>query len=190
MRKLTINQFYLVAGIYTLWSIFGLNKSQSNLKITYEIPTILKIAIPFAALLICQFALLINFNLLDFKFSDRCKNNLIYFLFFNLIVVFPLVSFYFDKTTFAEDLYGIFRVSLIKPIFADYSTIMEGISCRSVNKIGDLINCSNSANQVAWNYPTILLRLRDWVQIFNHSLVIFILVAFALNILQIGRAHV
>ena len=77
-------------------------------------------------------------------------------------VLFVLTPILIDKlfalSTF-EYLNKMFRVSFIKPIFADLNTILTGIGCNSVNFIGDQITC-DTQNDVLWNYPTILLKFR------------------------------
>lgn len=76
-----------------------------------------------------------------------------------LFVLTPiLIDKLFALSTF-EYLNKMYRVSFIKPIFADLNTILTGIGCNSVNFIGDQITC-DTQNDVFWNYPTILLQFR------------------------------
>ena len=110
---------------------------------------------------------------------------------FILLVFLPNLISQFGINFFIKNIYNLFRVSLIFPPFADLQTIIFGIYCNSVNQLGDLITCDNRNSQlVAWNYPTILLKLRSTNHIFsNLNFVVPIICALLLiNILYLSKS--
>lgn len=80
--------------------------------------------------------------------------------FFILLVAIPYFLAYFGNSLLSDLYYKVFRVSNIEPTFADLRTILYGISCEDVDRIGDVISCDPREATTLWNYPTILLGLR------------------------------
>ena len=101
-------------------------------------------------------------SLLTSKMQNYRRDQLLPPLYLLSYTVFILIPIFIDKflnlNTF-EFINKIFRVSYIKPIFADLNTILTGIGCDSINHVGDKITC-DTTNSVLWNYPTALLKLR------------------------------
>ena len=91
------------------------------------------------------------------NFSYNMK--FIHLITYTVLVLIPvIVDKIFNQHLF-QLINKLFRVSYINPIFPDLKTILTGIDCDSVKKIGEKISC-DTENDVIWNYPTFLLHLR------------------------------
>lgn len=87
-------------------------------------------------------------------------------------------------THFADLYFAAFRVSNLSPVFADMRTVLYGISCETVNDVGDIITCDPRNSQTLWNYPTVLLKFRQFgLGIDNLNVITFLAVfVFALAV--------
>jgi len=114
-------------------------------------------------LLILAFILMIMcINLLVYKIQKIGKGKLLpppYLISYTSFILIPIIIDKSLKLNTFELINKIFRVSFIRPIFADLNTILTGIGCQAVNHVGDKIIC-DTKNDVLWNYPTVLLKLR------------------------------
>lgn len=81
-------------------------------------------------------------------------------IFFTSLVVFPAFLSLFSIDTIYRIYFSIFRISYLSPIFGDLRTILYGISCETVDSLGDTIDCDPRPSPTIWNYPTFLLKLR------------------------------
>jgi len=107
------------------------------------------ISISILALLLSRFELV---NLFNVKGTLYILVNLLLLTF----VVFRLLN----NDFFSRALYRFFRISYTNPPFADFRTIIYGISCKGVRFVGDSITCDPRIEETIWNYPTVLLSLR------------------------------
>ena len=82
------------------------------------------------------------------------------FPFFVLIAVLPTLLKLFHLEYFSRAYMNFFRIGFMETQFADLRIILLGISCKSVNEVGDPITCAISDGSPAWIYPSILLKLR------------------------------
>jgi len=101
-------------------------------------------------------------NILASKIQKFRQSQLLtppYLISYTFFILIPITIDKFLSLNTFEFINKIFRVSYIKPIFADLNTILTGIGCQSVKHIGDKIIC-DTKNDVIWNYPTVLLKLR------------------------------
>jgi hypothetical protein len=114
-------------------------------------------------LLVLAFTLMIVcINFLIYKIQKCGEGKLLPPLFlisYSSFILIPIIIDEFLSLNTFELINKIFRVSFIKPIFADLYTILTGIGCQAVNHVGDKIIC-DTKNDVLWNYPTVLLKLR------------------------------
>ena len=90
--------------------------------------------------------------------------NSVYFpsITFGMFVVFPSFLSILGYHQILDLYYKIFRISNLKPTFGDLRTILYGISCETVNDLGDVIDCDPRSSKTIWNYPTFLLKLREF----------------------------
>lgn len=96
-----------------------------------------------------------------FAFVSRKSGSFLPVISFLIFAAVPYFSAYFGLSQMSDFYYLVMRVSNIEPTFADLRTILYGISCPDVNALGDEITCDPRESKTIWNYPTILLSLRN-----------------------------
>ena len=191
MKLRKYSQFKLVIVLYFIWTIWSKGLVQSSLVLTVHTSNFVKLTIPFLVLGLCGISISAILKYTSFKTKTLSSVKKLIFssiLIFNSIVVLPLYAFALGWETPAIFVHKLFRVSIIKPIFADYQTILDGISCENVKQIGDLINCDVTGDDRIWNYPTILLKLKNIIWVFDNKLIAFTMIAIALNIVLLKWA--
>ena len=144
----------------TYWILPSSRASHFEREGTLKLP-ILKILIPF---IVFTFTLMISFSFVQMQsVIPKLKLvNSVYFpnVTFGIFVVVPSLLSIFGYNQVYNLYYRIFRISHLEPTFGDLRTILYGISCNSVNELGDLIDCDPRSSETIWNYPTFLLKLR------------------------------
>ena len=127
---------------------------------------VIKLTLPIFAFIFCLGLMYLTFLLsARTEGSTRHKFNVSKHTpvaFFVLLVAVPYFLAYFGNSLLSDHYYKIFRVSNIEPTFADLRTILYGISCEDVDRLGDVISCDPREETTIWNYPTILLSLRGF----------------------------
>lgn len=173
-QKLT-NQFdssrenILVSTLVVLFILYWLNPNSREAHFdrtgTIQSPALLTI-VPILLLLFSFFLIfLVKAGVIGSRFSAFQPWRIGRFspvISFLLFAAVPYFSAYFGWSKISNFYYHVLRVSNIEPTFADLRTILYGISCPDVNVLGDEITCDPRGSTTIWNYPTILLYLRNF----------------------------
>ena len=150
----------LITLFVTYWILPTSRAAHFEREGTLQLP-ILKVLIP---VIVFTFTIIISILLVQ-KQSVIPKLkfvNSVYFpnVSFGIFVVVPSLLSVFGYNQIHTLYYKVFRISHLDPTFGDLRTILYGISCNSVNELGDLIDCDPRSSDTIWNYPTFLLKLR------------------------------
>lgn len=95
-----------------------------------------------------------------FELTHRSNASSTLYILVNCLLLTLVVFRISNNDLFSKALYRFFRISYTNPSFADFRTIVYGISCEGVKVIGDSITCDPRIAETVWNYPTVLLSLR------------------------------
>ena len=157
---ISIHAILLVLVFLSYWIIPASRTAHFEREGSIQV-SILKLLIP-----VIVFTFTIIFAFLFVKIDARTPSNYalnsiaLPSMAFGLLVVLPAIFASFGQNFIYDQYFKIFRISHLSPTFGDLRTILYGISCNTVNSLGDPITCDPRPSPTIWNYPTFLLKLR------------------------------